>query len=463
MFSLGSFVRLGGCIAALMPVLLCFALCNNQSQIQFRTVPLEKGDINVEVTASGTINPHSLVQVGTQVSGTISKIFVDFNSHVKKGQLVALIDTTFLYAAVEDAAASKSKAQSQETLTRTVAKRTQDLFDKGLAAQADLDQATSDFESAKANLSSAQAQLDRAKINLAYARIVSPITGVVVNRNVDVGQTVAASFNTPTLFTIADDLTKMQVQASIDEADIGQIQKSQKAQFTVDAYPARKYQGTVSQIRLQPTTVQNVVTYTVMIDVDNPDLSLLPGMTANITIEVQQAHDVLKAPAAALKFTPPGYQGAGGKRGPGGSTGDTSSGGGHWKHTDGGLDSAMFRKAGVDAQEPGWKKSDSAASLRHQGNRADSTGQKIAEANAGNEDRKNWGKVFVLDNGKPVRVPVRIGLSNGGFTAIEGNVQEGRAVIVGLSSSSNGKQATPPSTPFGMQGPPGGGGMGRMR
>ena len=186
MFNLGSFVRLGGCIAALMPVLLCFALCNNQSQVQFRTVPLEKGDISVEVTASGIINPHYLIQVGTQVSGTISHIFVDFNSRVKKGQLVALIDTTFLYAAVEDAAAARNKAQSQQNLTQNTAKRTKDLFDKGLAAQADLDQATADLESAKANLISAQAELDRAKINLAYARIVSPITGVVVNRNVDV-------------------------------------------------------------------------------------------------------------------------------------------------------------------------------------------------------------------------------------------------------------------------------------
>ena len=181
---------------------------------------------------------------------------MDFNSHVKKGQLIALIDTTFLYAAVEDAAAAKNKALSQKVLTQNASKRTKDLFDKGLAAQADLDQATADFESAKANLVSAQAELDRSKINLEYARIVSPITGVVVNRNVDVGQTVAASFNTPTLFTIADDLSKMQVQASIDEADIGQIHTGQKAKFSVDAYPNRQYEGLVSQIRLQPATVK---------------------------------------------------------------------------------------------------------------------------------------------------------------------------------------------------------------
>jgi len=437
MFSLGKFIRFSAPIASLASIVLCFSLCNKQSNVQFRTIPLEKGDVNVEVTASGTINPHYLIQVGTQVSGTISQILVDFNSHVKKGQLIALIDTTFLYAAVEDAAAAKNKALSQQVLTQNAAKRTKDLFDKGLAAQADLDQATADFESAKANLISAQAELDRAKINLAYARIVSPITGVVVNRNVDVGQTVAASFNTPTLFTIADDLSKMQVQASIDEADIGQIQKNQQAKFTVDAYPNRQYLGAVSQIRLQPTTVQNVVTYTVMIDLDNPDLSLLPGMTANITVAVQQAHEVFKAPAAALKFVPPGFQSAGGKRGSGPG------------------DSTAARKDGQ-----GWKKPDSAfGQKRH--NRADSTGQKNALVNPGGDDRKNWGKIFILDNGKPVRIPVRIGLSNGGFTAIEGNVQEGQAVIIGLSSS-NAKQAAQSAAPFGMQGPPGGG-MGRMR
>ena len=437
MHSAKKIVRYRVIFATVLPILFCFSLCNRQSNVQFRTVPLERGDVNVEVTASGTINPHYLIQVGTQVSGTISQILVDFNSHVKKGQLIALIDTTFLYAAVEDAAAAKNKALSQQVLTQNAAKRTKDLFDKGLAAQADLDQATADFESAKANLVSAQAELDRSKINLEYARIVSPITGVVVNRNVDVGQTVAASFNTPTLFTIADDLSKMQVQASIDEADIGQIHTGQKAKFSVDAYPNRQYEGLVSQIRLQPTTVQNVVTYTVMIDLENPDLSLLPGMTANITVEVQNAHDVFKVAAAALKFVPPGFQNAPGKYG--GGAGDSTVG----------------RKDGQ-----GWKKPDSAFGHgRH--NRADSTGQKNAMTNAGSNDRKNWGRIFVLDNGKPVRIPVHIGLSNGGFTAIEGDVKEGQAIIIGVSSS-NAKQATQSAAPFGMQGPPGGG-MGRMR
>ncbi len=426
----------GGRIMALAPLLLFISLCGRQSQVQFRTVPLEKGDINVEVTASGTINPHYLIQVGTQVSGTISQIFVDFNSRVKKDQLVALIDTTFLYAAVEDAAAAKNKALSQQVLTQNTAKRTKDLFDKGLAAQADLDQATADFESAKANLISAQAELDRAKINLAYARIVSPITGVVVNRNVDVGQTVAASFNTPTLFTIADDLTKMQVQASIDEADIGQIHTGQKAQFTVDAYPSRQYAGTVSQIRLQPTTVQNVVTYTVMIDVDNPDLSLLPGMTANITVSVQQAHDVFKVPAAALKFAPPGYQSpwAGTEK----ATATIRLLAPAIGNTPRAVQIRDFHKTALTHRNRLEK-----ARFRREAagimaiDRPIPPAQKVNGGNAGNDDRKNWGRIFILENGKPVRVPVRIGLSNGGFTAIEGNVQEGQAVITGMLTSSN--------------------------
>jgi HlyD family secretion protein len=196
-----------------------------------------------------------------------------------------------------------------------------------------------------------------------------------------------------------------------------------------------------------------------MIDVDNPDLSLLPGMTANITVAVQQAHDVFKVPAAALKFSPPGYQSPWSGREKGGGR-DSSSGLGHWKQSEAMPDSSNSRKAVADGA--GWKKSDSSAGRWHHGNRADSSSQKVAGGPSGNEDRKNWGKIFVLENGKPVRVPVQIGLSNGGFTAIEGNVKEGQAVIMGLLTSSNAKPSSQPATPFGMQ-PPAGGGMGRMR
>jgi HlyD family secretion protein len=385
-------------------LILILALCGRQSAAQWRTAAVEKGDLNVEVTASGIVNPHSLVQVGTQVSGTISRIFVDFNSPVKKRQLIALLDTTFLQAAVEDASATLNKAKAQETLTSRNAERTKNLFDKGLAAQADLDQAAADYEAAKAAISSARAQLDRAKINLAYATIRSPITGVVVNRNIDVGQTVAASFNTPTLFTIADDLSKMQLQASIDEADIGQVRIGQNARFTVDAYPDRSFAGTVTQIRLQPTTVQNVVSYTVMIDVVNPDLALMPGMTANITLAVQQAHDVLKVPLAALKFTPQEFQGKTGVRRAGGS--------------------------------------DSAARMAR---RPDSANAKDSAR------RKDRGRIFILEDNKPKMVPVKTGLSSGGYVAVEGNIREGQNVIVGIMNQTTVK-APQGTSPLGMPG-----------
>jgi HlyD family secretion protein len=392
--------------------LLMLAFCGKQQSTQWRTVPIEKGDLNVEVTASGTANPHFLVQVGTQVSGTIARILVDFNSHVKKGQLIALIDTTFLHAAVEDAKASLRKAQAQEILTHNTADRTKQLFDKGLAAQADLDQSTSDWESAKAEISSMQSALDRAKINLAYAFIISPITGVIVNRNVDVGQTVAASFSTPTLFTIADDLSKMQIEASIDEADIGQVKTGQSAKFTVDAYPDRSFTGIVTQVRLQPTTVQNVVTYTVMIDVDNPDLALMPGMTANITLAVQQAHDVLYVPLAAIKFTPPGFQ------------------------------------AKVSGRSAANGKDSSSART---GRRRDSTTAGDTTKSLRKRDRS---RIFVLENDKPKMVTVKTGLSNGGYVSIEGDLQPGQLVIVGAINQNN-KAPVTQQSPLGGGGAPG--------
>jgi HlyD family secretion protein len=411
--------------------ILIAAHCNPQTT-QYRTTAIEKGDINVEVTASGIVNPHALVQVGTQVSGSISQIFVDFNSHVKKGQLVARLDTTFLYAAVQDAQASLRRAQANESLARRTVERTQSLLDKGLAAQADLDQASADYESAKASLSSAQAQLDRAKINLAYASITSPIAGVVINRNVDVGQTVAASLSTPTLFTIADDLSKMQLQASIDEADIGQVKVGQSVQFTVDAYPDRTFRGAVTQIRLLPATVQNVVSYTVVIDVDNPDLLLMPGMTANITIAVQQAQNVLKVPLAALKFTPPDATPGQGRRN------------GSWQ----GRDSTARRDSSARGN---WGGRDQGGGMRHS---ADSTG-----ARTGFSRGRDRGRIFVLENGKPKFVPVKTGLSNSGYIAIEGEAKEGQAVIVGVMTPIKAKTPAQQSPLGGM--PQGGGGMPR--
>ncbi|MGC8595344.1 MAG: efflux RND transporter periplasmic adaptor subunit [Candidatus Kryptoniota bacterium] len=300
--------RIIASIAVLIIVLggVYFYVNNSRdSEVQWRTVKLERGDLNVVVTATGTLSADTTVQVGTQVSGTIAKLYVDFNSRVHRGQVIAKLDTTLLWAAVEDAEAGVAKARVALNQAKINLERTKKLFEKQLAAQSDLDAATATYESAEADLKSAQNSLTRAKINLGYATIVAPISGVVISRNVDIGQTVAASFNTPTLFTIANDLSKMQVQASVDEADIGNVKKGQDVTFTVDAYPAQIFHGRVTQIRLQPNINQNVVDYTVIIDVPNPDLKLMPGMTANISILVASDKNVFKVPTTALRFTPP--------------------------------------------------------------------------------------------------------------------------------------------------------------
>jgi HlyD family secretion protein len=276
-----------------------------EKKYDFRLDPVTRGDITMVVTATGTINAVTSVDVGTQVSGIISKLYADFNSVVKEGQVIAQIDPTFLQQAVKDAEASLERANAQFADSKRSLERTKSLYEKGLESQSNYDAATTTFESNQAALKQAQASLDRAKINLAYATIYAPISGVVINRAVNVGQTVAASFSSPTLYTIANDLRKMQVQATIDESDIGRISIGQEATFTVDAYPDDKFTGTVSQIRLAPVTIQNVVNYTVIIDVNNDQLKLMPGMTATVKIMVGSSKDVLRVSNLALRFQPP--------------------------------------------------------------------------------------------------------------------------------------------------------------
>ena len=272
---------------------------------KWRTATVERGPLQVSVTATGTLQAVVTVQVGTQVSGTVSAIYADFNSQVKKGQVIARIDTTLLRATLSDALSNLEKSEAQARQAEDQRKRTQALFERDLVSQSDLDQAVANARVAQANLASAKAQVDRARINLRYATIVSPIDGTVLSRAVDVGQTVAASFNTPTLFTIANDLREMQVQAKVDEADIGKVQVGQHATFTVDAYPDSVFAGEVKQVRLNPIVDQNVVSYEVVIGVPNPELRLMPGMTANLTIAVVRKENVLQVPAAALRFAPP--------------------------------------------------------------------------------------------------------------------------------------------------------------
>ncbi len=274
-------------------------------EIEWETKAVEKGDINIEVTATGALEAVTEVEVGTQVSGIISELYVDFNSKVKKGQVIARLDTTTLAAQVFDSRANLERMMIRLNQAERDWKRTQQLFEEKVVAQVDYDVALDDYETAKSNVISAEAQLKRNIINLNYATITAPIDGIVISKSVEMGQTVAASFNSPTLFNIVNDLTKMQVEASVDEADIGQIKEGQKVIFTVDAYPDEEFEGTVRQVRYQPVISSNVVTYTVIVDVSNPEMKLLPGMTANITVNIDKREDVLRVPSRALNFTPP--------------------------------------------------------------------------------------------------------------------------------------------------------------
>ncbi len=284
---------------------VAFYLNNKNSKtLQIKTAKADVGDIEVYVTTTGTLNPVTLVQVGTQVSGTIAKIYVDFNDIVKKGQVIAQIDSTFLAAQVKDVEAQVERARAQVNQASRDLNRIKELYAKNLVSQADYDQALTNYETALAQLKSAEAQLERAKVNLKYSTIYSPIDGIVISRNVDVGQTVAASLQAPTLFTIANDLRKMRVEANVDEADIGKVKPGQTVFFTVDAYPDETFIGKVVQVRLQPINVQNVINYTVIIDVENKDLKLRPGMTANVKILIDKRENVLRIPNQALRFKP---------------------------------------------------------------------------------------------------------------------------------------------------------------
>ena len=272
---------------------------------EWKTTKVDTGSISVKVTATGSLNAVTTVQIGAQVSGIVAKLFVDFDSVVRKGQVIALLDTTLLYATMRDAAAAVAKAKVQVELTQKQFIRQDTLFHQKVASQNDYDLAISNYEAAKADLLAATATLDHEKTNLRYATIRAPINGTVISRNVDVGQTVISSFNAPTLFTIAKDLTQMQVLADVDEADIGLVKTGQKSSFTVDAYPYEVFSGTVAQIRLQPVMVQNVNNYIVVINVSNPDLKLLPGLTATTTIETERHNNILKVQAGAIHFMPP--------------------------------------------------------------------------------------------------------------------------------------------------------------
>jgi HlyD family secretion protein len=275
------------------------------TKIAWNTVQPQQGDIQILVTSTGTVNALKSVLVGTQVSGVISKIFVDFNDVVKQGQVIALLDTRILNVTLSESQSNLLKFKAQLEQVKAEYERNQFLYDEGLVSKSDLDVQVSNVKTAETTVKSSEGEVSKAMINLKLATITAPISGVIISRNVDVGQTVAASFTTPTLFTIANDLKKMLLQANVDEADIGQVKIGQDVFFNVDAYPEETFKGTVQQLRMQPLTTNNVVSYAVMIEAPNDELKLLPGMNANISIVVQKSKDILKIPISALYFSPP--------------------------------------------------------------------------------------------------------------------------------------------------------------
>jgi len=381
---------------------------------EWLTLKVARGDLDVVVTATGTLAADTTLQVGTQVSGTIAQLFVDWNSIVKQGQVMAKLDTTFLWASVEVAESNLQKAKVAADQAKVNFDRVKQLFDRNLDSQSDYDTALATYESAQADVSGAQTSLDQAHINLNYATIKSPINGIVVSRNVDVGQTVAAGFNTPLLFTVANNLHRIQVQASVDEGDIGNVKVGQDVTFTVDAYPTDVFHGKVSQIRLQSTLVQNVVEYTVIIECPNPDLKLMPGMTANITINIAEAKNVLKVPTTALHFTPPREY----------------------------LVQAMSQLPDSVKQkmQQRWKQNGGGNSgMTMNGGMGGGQGAQTRDLTPGSH-----ASVWVV-NGKEIK-PVRVllGLSDGTNTEVDGDLKEGDEVAVGtLIQTASTQQSNP--------------------
>ena len=287
-------------IAFVVMIVAIFTTAKKVEQKKYVTMDITRGDISQTVTATGEIMPVNTVSVGSQVSGTIEEIFVDYNTQVKKGDKLLTIEPSVLQASVDEAKASLDSAVSQRNYAKNEYNRNKTLYNDGFIARSEMEKSQTTYEQAESAVVRAQSQYDKAVTNLGYATIVSPVDGTVISRKVDKGQTVAASFQTPDLFYIAEDLTKMQIETSVSEADIGMIKQDQSVTFTVDAYSGQTFNGSVRQVRLSPTTTSNVVVYTVVIDVDNSDMKLMPGMTAFVTIVVDSATNAWKAQNSAF-------------------------------------------------------------------------------------------------------------------------------------------------------------------
>ena len=296
-------------VAAVLVLAIAFLLFHRKEDKQvlvYQTTVIEPTSISSSVTATGTVEPVKQVEVGTQVSGIIDKIYVDYNSEVKAGQLIAELDMSVLRTELESSRANLNSSKVEFDYQTRNYERIKGLYEKELVSATEFEQAQYSYDKAKFAYSQAQSNYNKSQKNIGYAKIYSPIDGVVLSRAVDEGQTVASGFSTPTLFTIANDLTQMRVIANVDEADIGAVKEGQRVEFEVDAYPEDTFHGSVTQVRLQATTTSNVVTYQVVIDAPNPDLKLMPGLTANITIFTLDKSGVIAVPVRALRFTPEG-------------------------------------------------------------------------------------------------------------------------------------------------------------
>jgi HlyD family secretion protein len=385
-------------VVAGLLVLLFLRRCVGPGSTAYQTAPVTRGAITQAVTATGTLNPVVNVQVGSQVSGNIAKLFADFNSQVKAGQVVAQIDPMLFQAAVTQAEGDVANAQAGLELAKVNATRTQSLFAQKNSSQQDLDTATANLHQAEANVKIKQGSLDKAKADLEHCSITSPVDGVVISRNVDVGQTVAASLQAPVIFQIANDLTKMQIDTNVAEADIGTVAVDQNVDFTVDAFPMRTFHGKVVQVRNAPITVQNVVTYDTVIGVDNKELKLKPGMTANVSIVVAHKDDVLQIKNAALRFRP------------------------------------------ADATPPPVQSANP------------STAGRPASARGGGSDgsreRRGDRTVYLLRFGRPQPVQIKTGISDGVSTEVNEGVQEGDQVVTAELAPASTSSGSPAANPF---------------
>ena len=397
-------IVLGVVIAAVAAILIVKATKSANKELVVRTHVVEEYTIENTVTATGTIEPVETVEVGTQVSGKVEKIYVDFNDVVKKGQLMAELDKQTLNQSLSRAKASLTSAESQLNYAKLTYERTKQLYEANAATLAAYQEAQNSYTQAQMSKRNAQASYDQARVDLAYAEIYSPIDGIVLDRAVEVGQTVAASFSTPTLFTLANDLTKMQVEADVDEADIGQVKTGQRVTFTVDAYMNDVFEGTVNQIRMKPTTTSNVVTYTVIIEAPNPDQKLFPGMTASVTI-VTEEQTGLAVPAEAFNFTP---------------------------------DEAVL-KAIRKAEKPEGQRREPPQGERPEMDEASAASHTVVWLKKGNDIMPR---------------PVKAGMSDGAYRIVEQGVQAGDSVVLSAQFVAKEKAVKKGENPF-MPGPPG--------